>query len=105
MTPDELFETVFDQSQPLQERLDLIFDTLDDWLLNGNEEKVNQIFFALREGYMEECTDELSLGVGFLTVTSGADLRDREKFCQAFEQEIEVKYDDVDPELLIGGLR
>ena len=105
MTPDELFEVAFDHSEPLQERLDLIFEALNHWLLEGKEEKVNQIFFALKEGYMEECTDELAIGVGFLAVTSGTNLRDRKGFCQSFEQEIEKRYDNVDSELLIGGVK
>jgi hypothetical protein len=64
------------------ERMDTMFDQVDDWLLEGAFEIVDRHFSMLIEEKMETAIDDLSITLGLLTVTNGA--RDKLEHRQPF---------------------
>lgn len=96
-------EFVFREDVDVQKRLDYLFQTIDDLLLQGKFEAVDTALFAVKEEYMEKCVEHPSIGVGFLVVTNGCtELESRDEFASSLHDRFEEE--GLDADLLTKGL-
>lgn len=81
---------VFDTDHQLNidQRLDQIYDQLDDWLLEGRFSLCDRVMELLHTQHTETCLNELDLGIGFLTITGPARHRlpARDSFATALKE-------------------
>jgi hypothetical protein len=85
MTPQVFLETFAEMAKTasVNKTLDFMFDTIDDWLLEGEQEKAEQVLDEIdvnkyRYDYL----------VGFLVITLVWPLKNRPKFARLVEERI-----------------
>lgn len=89
------------------ERMDTMFDQVDDWLLEGAFGVVDQHFSTLlEEEKMSAAIDDLSITLGLLTVTNGArdKLEHRQSFYDALKKELYKSMDEDEVRAHLHGL-
>ena len=83
MTPD-LFFVELTQKKGIVRTLDFIYDTIDDWLLEGKEDEVNQV---LERVNIDSCANTYL--IGYLTITRGKSLTSRPQFFQQVKEKLQ----------------
>lgn len=95
-----------DPEQSIPYRLDLVYDRVDDWLLEKRFEKADEIFELLQEELFDQALSCLALTVGFLTVTNGAQehLQKREEFVSQLQNALIEREGKERADALLSGL-
>lgn len=105
LTPKELADLIYDDRRVF-DRIDDVFDTLDDLCLAGDFERIDAMFCLLMEERMDEALDELDVTLAILTVTLGApdQLPARSEFLETLESALLKDRTKGEVQVLLTGL-
>lgn len=90
----------------VDERIDVLFDCVDDWLLAEDFERTDEIFRVLNESTMDTAIEQLEITLALLTVTHGAQsqLPARARFVKELRDHLKDEMSPADVEAHLHGL-
>jgi len=100
------FRYIFNPKADIDDRLDYIYDILDDWMIAGNFDKCDEVLQTIYDKHLNMTSRHLDIFMGLLTITlpSKDKLKNRASFVKAIHDKLLVQEGKEHTDALMSGL-
>lgn len=100
------FGYIFNHRADVDDRLDYIYDIIDDWMLAGKFDKCDEVLKKLQDSYLDMIEDHQDIIIGVLTITAPGkpNFKNRDGFAKAVYDKLLDQLGKDEADALTSGL-